>query len=222
MSTIKGKARQTTSIERVSEGADVYIRMLRDGTVGVADLIALWSLEGRIFTGTAGSGSSPETFGATGTYDATTFDMHLAIPSSVVVIPLEYTVVYEAFGTILLVENVLQYGTGSVVGTATADIPTSSNPNAGVASKCTLNFASATGTALTTIAEELWHDSLQPVITRASAEGNVVKERFSYNWKDTGVLQTVGPSQQLVAFAAAQAGTGFIKFVYAELPVGSV
>jgi len=220
---IKGNASQT-SVNRVGEGVETYMRMLRDGTVGVADLIALWSLEGRVFTVSAGAATTPATFQDSSALLTTEFDLHISVPSSVVIIPLSWEICYEAFGTTAIAEMCLQYGTGSVVGTATSDIPSSSNANAGIASACTCNVASATGTALTTVVEEIWHDMLQEVATRASAASTAayVPEKHIYNAMDTGILHVVGPSQQLVGFVVSQAPTGFYQFKYAELPVGGI
>lgn len=222
MAVIKGNARQTSSVTRVSEGAETYIRMLRDGTIGIADLIALWSLEGRIFTISAGAATTPATFQASGALVTKEFDLHISVPSSVVIIPLSWNVVYEAFGTTAIVELCLQYGTGSIVGTATADVPTSSNANAGVRSACTCNVASATGTALTTVVEEIWHDGNQEAATRASGGDIYSPSTYKYNALDSGILHVVGPSQQLVGFIVSQAPTGFFQFKYVELPVSGV
>jgi len=221
MAIIKGSARQTTAVERVDEGAEVYLRMLRDGSMGVTDLIALWSLEGRVFTSSLGAATTPVTFGA-GTLDTTEFDLHVAIPSSVVIIPLEFTVNFDLYGTALVVELALQYGTGSVTGSGTADIPPSSNAIAGLSSACTVTWAAAAGTALTTVVNEFWHDGIQlgsNVTTRTTLRSQT---KFTYLAKDTGVLQVIGPSQQLVGWASSNAGVGFGRFVYAELPKSAV
>lgn len=221
MADIKGKARQTSSVTRGSEGAESYMRMLRDGTVGVADLIALWSLEGRVFTISAGAATSPATFAA-GALNTGEFDLHIEVPGSVVIIPLLWDITFDAYGATGIVECCLQYGTGSVVGTATADTPTSSNANAGIASVCTCNHSSGTGTALTTVVEEIWHDGLQAGITRLSGGSVVSPYKFKFSAKADGVLHVIGPSQQLVGFTAANVGTGFFQFKYAELPAESI
>jgi len=221
MAIIKGNVRQTSSVTRVAEGTENYMRMLRDGTVGIADLIALWSLEGRVFTVSAGAATTGATFAA-GALDTSEFDLHIAIPASVVVIPLSWQITFDAYGATGIVECCLQYGTGSVIGTATADVPTSSNASAGIASACTCNVASSSGTALTTVEEEIWHDGLQAGITRASGGAAISPCKFKFNAKDDGVLHIIGPSQQIVGFTAANVGTGFFQFKYAELPVSSV
>ncbi len=221
MAKIKGSASQTTSVERVSEGAEVYLRMLRDGSVGIADLIAMWSLEGRVFTCNGGTDTSAITFGA-GTLDLTEFDVHVAIPASVVVIPLELDITFDTMGTAQIVECMMQYGTGSVVGTATASTPISSNPSSGIASACTVKVASATGTALTTVTSEIWHAGVPLGITIATVGQVRVDHTFRYRAMESGILHVIGPSMQIAIFAAAQAGVGFVTLKYAELPLASV
>lgn len=222
MAKISGNARQTTSVTRVGEGAENYLRMLRDGSVGVADLIALWSLEGRVFTASAGAATTPVTFGAE-TLDVLEHDLHVVVPAGVVIIPLEFTVNFDIYGSIQVVECCLQYGTGSVAGVADlTDTPISSNANTGLTSACTVKFCCATGTNLTTVTNEFWHDGIQLAVTVASATQIRSQTKFSYKAMDSGVLQVVGPSQQLIAYASAKAGTGFTRFIYAELPVASV
>lgn len=217
---IKGSARQTSSVQRVSEGADIYLRMLRDGTIGVAEFTALLSLEGRVFTANAGITTSPITFGAGG-LNEDEYDLHIAVPSSVAIIPLELMVCFETFGTALLTEVSMQSGSGSTCGAGTSVTPISSNVSAGITSSCTIvSAATATaGVELTSNKKEIFRENRQITITIATVAQ--VREKETYRWfaKDAGILDIVGPSQQLVVYAASQAGTGFITVKYAEVPV---
>ena len=221
MAIIKGDARQTSGVSRLGEGGEAYMRMLRDGTVGIADLIALWSLEGRVFTANAGTGTSAVTFGA-GTLDLTEQDLIVVVPSGTAIIPLECNVVFDTLGTAQIVEVVMQKGTGGVAGAGTSVTPKSSNENAGLSSACTVTSACATGTALTAVDVEIWHDGAPLGITIATVGQIRVQHAFRYSAKDSGCLQVVGPSEQLVVFASAQAGVGFISLKYVELPSSSI
>jgi len=221
MASIKGSARQTTSVERKGEGVDVYMRMLRDGTVGIADLIALWSLEGRVFTVNEGTGTTASTFQA-GALDLTEQDMHVVVPASVVIIPLEVGITFDLYGAALIVECCMQYGTGSVAGSGTARTPKSSNANSGLTSACTVTGACATGTAFTTVVGEIWHAGVPLGITIATVAQIRMEHTFRYRAVESGILQVVGPSQQLAIFASATAGFGFITLKYAELPASSI
>lgn len=222
MAVIKGDASQSTSVERKSEGTEVSLRMLRDGTIGVVDFIAMCSLEGRVFTATSGEGSSPATFGSTGLNTAE-YDMHVAVPSSVVIIPISLGIHFEAYGTAYLTECAMQSGSGSITGTATAAVtPYSSNVSSGLTSACTIGEACASGTALTTNIKEIWRASDQLTITTATVGQIRVPYNYRWNAMDSGILDVVGPSQQLVIWAATQVGTGFINLKYIELPVSAV
>jgi len=155
--------------------------------------------------------------------DTAEFDLHVAVPASVVIIPLHLTIGYEAYGTALLVENVLQSGSGSVTGAGDTPTPYSSNISSGLSSACTVTGSAAGGaTALTTNIKEIWRESNQLCITTATV--GQVRHPYIYRWnaKDTGVLDVVGPSQQLCIWAAANAGTGQITLKYIELPVAAV
>ena len=217
MAVIKGSAKQSLPT-RQAEGVDVYMRMLRDGTVGIADLIALWSLEGRVFTVNEGTGTTASTFGA-GTLDLTEQDIHVAVPSGIAIIPLEIDVHFDTLGSAQIVECCAQYGTGSVAGSGTSRTPKSSNANGGyTSSACTVTGACATGTAFTTVVGEIWHDGIPLGITIATVGQQRVQHKFTYRAMAEGILHVIGPSQQLGIFASAQAGVGFITLKYAELP----
>ena len=220
MSLIEGVAKQTTAVDRVSEGVTRGLRMLRDGTIGIADFIALLSLEGRVFTANVGFATTPVAFNATLT--TTTFDLHVAVPSSVYIIPLELMVAYEVYGTTALQETVMQSGSGSVVGTTnTAVTPISSNVSTGIASLCTIKQIANAGTALTTNIKELFRDTQQKVVTLATVTDIRDAAPYVKRWfaMQSGCLDIVGPSQQLVVWASAQAGQGYIMLKYAEIPV---
>ncbi len=221
MSVLEGIAAQTTAVIRVSEGLAKTVRMLRDGSLTVADYIAALSLEGLVFTVNVGTLTGPITFNGGGLV-ATEFDLHVAVPSGVYIIPLELTIAFEAYGTTSIMECCMVSGSGSVVGTTnTAVTPQSSNVSTGKTSACTCKYVGDAGTAFTTNVKEIWRTGQQKVVTLATVTD--IREGLPYvnRWfaKDSGALDVVGPSQQLGIFASAQAGAGFICLKYAELPV---
>jgi hypothetical protein len=223
MALIKAKARQNTAIERVTEGNDTYLKSLRDGTLTVANFIAALSLEGRVFTANVGTATSPVTFGAGG-LDATEFDLHVSVPAGSVIIPLELRVVMEAFGTAAINEILMIAGGGSTCGAGTAITPVSSNVNMGRSSSCTVTSAATatSGVAITTNVRELYRDGSPIAITIATVGQVRVPNVFLWRATDSGILDVVGPSQQVAVLAAANAGTGFITLKYVELPVSAV
>ncbi len=220
MALIKVKARQTTGIERVSEGQDVYLKAFRDGTLTVADLIAAWSFEGKVFCANAGTITTPITFGA-GSIDSGEYDLHVSVPSDKVIFPLSLRIKMEAYGTTAIFETMACYGTGSTCGAGTTITPVNVNTGSSNASSCTITAAATTtsGVAFTGKYVEFFRDGLQKVATTATGDDDSARSGETFPWyaKNEGIMRQVGPSAQLAVFAAAQAGTGFIIFEYAEL-----
>ena len=66
MALVKAKARQDEGVSRVSDGGDVYVRALRDGSLVDTDWIQALILEGRGFMFNVGSFSSPLVGGGAG------------------------------------------------------------------------------------------------------------------------------------------------------------
>ena len=66
MAIIKAKARQDAAVSRVSEGNDVFLRAMRDGSLIKADWKQALIMEGRGFTINVGSLSSPAVGGGSG------------------------------------------------------------------------------------------------------------------------------------------------------------
>lgn len=222
MAIIKAKARQTTSVGRVSEGQDVYIKALRDGSMTVADWIAAMSLEGRVFTCNSGSGTTAKAWGS-GTLDTKEQDLSIVVPSGTVIIPLEVRIHFVTYGDAQLVECLMASGTGDTVGTGVAVTTTeSSNLNSGLATACTITEGSATGVAIATNIKEIWRDGIQMGITIATVGQVRIPEIFTWRAKDSGILDVVGPSESLVIYASAHTGTGCICVKYVELPVSAV
>ncbi len=221
MSTFKGQVNQTTSVVAGTEGAAKFVKLLRDGTLTTAGWIAALSLEGRVFTANAGTYTTPITFNG-GALVTTEFDLHVAVPTSTIIIPLELMVSFDTYGTVSLVEIVMTSGKGSVIGSGgTAVVPVCSNTNTGNISTCTIAYVAAAGTAFTSEVKEIYHNSRSDVITTSTVAQIREQERFTWCAMDSGIIDVVGPSAQLAVFAASVSGTGFICFKYAELPYTS-
>jgi len=219
MAKVEGLIKQTTAVDRLKEGADQYLRLLRDGTLSMVDWIAALSLEGRVFTCNAGVATTAIAFGDEG-LDTDEFDLFVSVPSSVVIIPLELNIHFETTGTALLVECVMQVGTGGAANaTSTATVTRSSNPNTGLTSACTsVCAANTSGTAFTGDVKEIWRASDQISIDIDTIAQ--IRIPYNYRWKamTSGVLDVVGPSYGLAVWASSKTGTGMISLKYIELP----
>ncbi len=93
MALVKGKGRQSTAVSRGSEGDDVFIRALRDGSLVMADWKQALILEGKAFTVTVGALTTPITGGGQGTIiDLDQPDFLLSIPSGTSIMPIRIEV----------------------------------------------------------------------------------------------------------------------------------
>ncbi len=85
---LKAKAQQTTAVSRVSEGADVYIKALRDGTISVGGWIQALILEGKGFQAIEGAFSTPAAGGGVAAViDADRPNLTIGVPSGTTILP---------------------------------------------------------------------------------------------------------------------------------------
>lgn len=205
---------QTTSKSRAGNAGTVGVTGTRDGAIYVADYILAMAMEGRLFHAGTGSASSPSTFTATASYDATQPELVVDVPSGTTIIPVRMMVYFEtSAGT--LNEWWAVTSTGVVgAGTSTAVTPLSTRTSRDVASTCscyTLYSASGTAPAGTI---ELYRAGYP----FADATGNPEKR---WEWSlQTGTPQViVGPGALAVyALGAGTAPTGYLKASWIELP----
>lgn len=192
----------------------------RSGEIYVANWFDAVAMEGRMFVANGGSVTTPITFGA-GTIDTTEPDLFVSVPSSALVMPVQLRAHLEAYGSAAIFEYMASTGTGGAAGTQTSVTPTNLRSDAPVTSTCTIGAASnADATYMTTNVAEFWRGGIQEVATIASADDASPVTGSSWEWNR--IVAGTGPimngTSQLAAFFASQASTGFIVFVYAELP----
>jgi hypothetical protein len=228
MALFKAKANQSSSVSRVGEGADVYVKALRDGSLTTAAFFQAMAMEGRMYVANAGSVTTPITFGA-GDITGTEPDLLVEVPSNMVVIPVSFILNVEAYGTTAIFQCILSAGKGGSRGAATggtAVTPVNVRTDAPFASQSTIysNIDTGTATYLTTNAYEFWRDGLQKAVTQAAADATSPHrlETFAWSAQATGTYPILVGASQLFAFAAGQAGTGFMTLTYVELPVSAI
>ena len=222
---IRAKARQAEP-EVVRDGEIVPVQATRDGALFSADWYLKQLLRGRIFQVAAGATdqgiTDPGTWGA-GALDSDEFDLLITVPAGTVLIPLEWTVVMEPFGSTGLVEILLARGTGAVSGgTDLTLVPVNQNMSSNKVSALTNNIianAADGGTALTKVAE-IWRDGLQLVEDIAANDNAAWPNRFQFKAESPADLHIVQGATQLAGWIAAVAGQGFQKFVWAEFETG--
>jgi len=222
---IKGTARQDNSVQRVSEGAEVYLRMLREGSISIADFILVCTLEGYGFGANFGTVTTPITPGATANIDVTKPFAWVSCPATHLIIPTEVSVYMEAYGTNAQFQVNAQIGTGgSRTSGGTAVTPANLRSDRPRASVCTAYTGNATPVFVgsTTNVHEFWRDGCQFAITKTTASATAAAldpEKFGWELKN-GMAPVIGyGASQIAVHQGSQAGTGFVILKWVELPL---
>lgn len=227
MALMKAKARQTSAVSVGGEGDDVYLRGLRDGTVLSADWILAQTIRGRLMCASAGSLSTAITWTATAACDQTKAAVMVDVPSGTTIFPLSINLQMEAYGTNAIFECAASTGSGGVSAGGTAVTVANMRSDAPYKSNCTVTSDLTGGTALTTNDAEFWRSGLQIAITMATAVNNIANcgkdfYNFSWNYKDGLYCPIVVGAGQLVVTQGSNAGTGFCKIIWIEVPTTEV
>ena len=186
MALFKAKARQTSAVSVGSEGSDVYVRSLRDGTLLSAEWIMAQTMRGRLMCAQAGVLTTAITWTATAANDQTKPAMFLDVPSGTTIFPLEIALQMEAYGTNALFECAAITGSGGVSAGGTAMTITNMRSDAPYTSNCTGTSDITGGTACTTNVNEFWKSGLQKAITVSTAVANVAnsgKDFYTFTWR---------------------------------------
>lgn len=224
MAFLKLKARQTSAISTASEGADVYARGLRDGTILSADWIMAQAIRGRLMCAQAGLLTTAITWTATATNDQTKPAMLLHVPDGTTIFPLEISLYMEAYGSDALFECAALIGTGAVSAGGTAMTITNMRTDAPYKSNCTGTSDITGGTAPTANISSFWATGLQLVATIATSDDASPRQESLHVWryKDSGYPPIVVGAGQLLVTQGSQAGTGFGKIVFIEVPTTEI
>jgi len=220
MAIIKAKANQTTGVAAVAEGSDVYLRAMRDGTLINAEWIMSQALRGRLFCAQAGLLTTPITWTATATNDQTKPAMFLDVPDGTTIIPLEISLYMEAHGTDALFECAFLCGTGGVSAGGTAMTITNMRTDAPFKSNVTGTSDITGGTACTTNISSFFASGVQLITTIATSDDASMRNPDLYVWRYSDGLYApiVKGAAQLMVTQGSQAGTGFGKIIFVELP----
>jgi hypothetical protein len=211
-----------------ADGPTLYQQGTRDGAVFSADWLIARMMEGRVFCASAGTVTTPITWDATATIDVTKPILWVSVPATVAVIPLEITLYMEAFGTNAQFECNAQVGTGgSRTSGGTALTPTNLRSDKPVTSSCTVygGDSSPVFVGSTTNVSEFWRDGQQFAITKTTASATAAASdpnKFVWRLKDSGYGPIGAGASQIAVHQGSQAGTGFCKMVWVEVPVTSI
>lgn len=204
-----------TPTRRTADDGYISPRALRDGTLVTVPLYDALAMEGRIFTATMGSVTTPLTFLATA---ANRPDAWIRVPTSTTILPISVTVALEAFaGTVTeidvrIADNDIGSGTSSA---ATAGPLTNRASSTAVTSACTARQLATADTTAETNPRTIWRKT----IPTASAAGNDIAGSFTVTRDMMGYPVLYGPSTWEVFIAATTTqATGFVVMQWAELP----
>jgi len=205
--------------------ADVNAQSTVDGSLLTASWIQQKVLEGRVFCAQAGLLTTAITWTATATNDQTKPAMFLHVPDGTTVIPLEISMYFEAYGTNAQAELEAITGTGGVSAGGTAMTITNMRSDANVTSLCTATSDITGGTACTANVNAFWRDGQQFAITKTTAKADASiydPNKFVWRHSDSLVAPVCKGASQLMVTQGSQAGTGFGKIIFVELPTGDL
>ena len=205
-----------------AEGQERPARSNRRGELVVANNYQQFVQDGRVFCVNVGTGTAPATF--VGAYVATTPDVYIYVPLGTTIIPLFIQVSYEAVGTESTMEIVATAsvtGDSSAGGTGLTIYPMRlDNPRS---SACTATVLGTVTSPNSGTFFDFWRRMRPLTDTVATTEND--RHELTFEWS---ALTSVAPhivgttagtgGSCLALWAASQAGTGFIKVIWAEIP----
>jgi len=185
------------------------------------------AIRGRLMCAAAGSLTTPITWTATAANDQTKAAVMVDVPSGTTIFPLSIDLHMEAYGTNAIFECAASVGSGGVSAGGTAVTVTNMRTDDPYNSNCTVTSDLTGATALTTNDSEFWRSGVQVAITVATAVNNIANNaenfyKYSWNYKDGLWCPIVVGAGQLVVTQGSQAGTGFCKIIWIEVPTTEV
>jgi hypothetical protein len=174
------------------------------------------ALEGRVFAGNGGSGTSPITFA--GAYSATAHDFGIDVPDGTVIFPVTVEAVIQTSGASLFEVIMMASRTlTAATGTAVNAIPL--RTDAPFASNCTLISASSSSTTAVTTGSYEFYRSGYP--TDPDVAGNP-NPRYSFSALKEGIAPVITGDGSMNVHVSGTSGTGFVTAIWVELPESAV
>jgi len=215
---------------RGSDGTDVKLRGTRCGALYEVPWIHALCLEGRVFGVQFGSANKNitlvGTFGNAGaTIDLDEFDLLQTIPATVGILPIYFKVAFSIIGTIAEAGAALAWGAAGVAGAnPVAMVPYNMRPGSSNVSACTIVGLCDDGGSASFVPAGVIYREASTSETGAATE----PAQLGLEWSaaTAGFVPVVeglrGIDRQIAGWAKAQAGAGWINYVFAELPVSAI
>jgi len=225
MSDIRGVISQKTVL-RTDEGDRRGVRLGYGGEPICIPWLQALVLEGRMFGVAYGSANNDViavgTFGA-GAIDLDEFDLLQTVPATVAVLPAYYKVAFSTPGTVAALHVALAWGQTGVIAAGIACTPFNLNTGSTLTSACTVGGLGDDGGTACTVSGVIFQEAATVLVGAANTP-----QQLGYEWAaaKSGVVPVikglVSPTRQVMGWAAAQGGTGWITYQYAELPLDAI
>lgn len=223
MPTLKGKGRQSTAIAREEEGADVFLRALRDGAMVSADWKQAAIIGGFGYQINEGALTTGQTGGGEGTIlDADQPEVVIGIPNGYCILPLRievackpgvFTATTDECDILIAVDQDLEY-----TGSGTCDTLSVYNMNTlcGKTSVCLAKGGCSAGITAPTHDIELarWTND----IDASGTEANFIWNQFDVLYEPKRLMVINGGASLYVYFGGTVATTGFVSVQWLEFP----
>ena len=225
MSDVRGVTAQKTVLRR-DEDDFRSVRLGYGGElIGIPWLQAL-ALEGRIFGVAYGAANNTivtvGTF-APGAVALDEFDLLQTVPATVAVLPAFYKVAFSTVGTVAAAHVALAWGQTGVIAAGISATPSNLNTGSALTSACTIAGLGDTGGTAAVIAGTIFHEAATVL---DGAAGTAQQLGYAWSAGNSGfapvIKGLVSPTRQVLGFAGSQAGTGWITYQWAELPLDAI
>lgn len=229
MTLLKVKGKQTSAIAVESEGSDVFIRGMRDGSLVNVPWLMAKAIEGKVFCANVGVMTGEDTFSPT--IAAAMPDLLVTVPSGTTIIPVYLSVGFEDMGdNTAQVLSVFACSSNVYDNTSTGDTITICNMRTDKAAGGSQCVATAVVTSTGTDPEsgnyvEFWRP--MSGLAEDGFNGSVAQllDSASYSkWTigDAVVPPVIVGEGSLNVYCGAEAGKGFITAIWVEEATGTI
>lgn len=219
MALIKAKARVTTGLAHVSEGADVYIRALRDGSLVGVDWLQSLIMAGYGSYIDVGALTTPIVGGGNGTIvDLDQPEVNIGVPTGRTIVPVRIHIQCEvpADTDADVEEIIIGYDrlATNAGGTFTDEVIKNMRTDMVGSSLCDANSAySGDQTVSPTVNEIARAGTVTNVLT-----SGITNKQFELLYEPKHPLFIVGPAQLICYWGGVAAMSGFAQVFWVEFP----
>lgn len=219
---IKGNARQKGNVQRVTEGAEVFLKLFRDGSISQERMIQGLIYEGLGYTASEGTFSTPAVGGgAAAIIDIDRPNMTLGVPDGLTILP--FAVYAQAQVPLLATDSdeseillTVHVGTKITVAAATSVTPRNLLTGAASGSDVDSQITHATNISTAPTSDlELKH---AVIIGDVQTTVGTTWGSLEMNYEPRYVTPVKGPGTLILYRGGTVATTGFTQMYWVEVP----